>query len=79
MTMKHLKELLSIYKNDAEVIIFDNIIEIKSKLSTGHIHREYINSAGGVWEGGTGVAPDGTYCGECSTFDCDKCGWKERE
>lgn len=79
MTIKHLRELLSIYKNDDEVTLADKIIKIKGKLSTGHTHMEYINSKGCVWEGGTGVAPDGTYCGECTVFDCDKCGWDKEK
>ena len=80
MTMKHLRGLLSIYKNEDDVTIIDNVIEIKRTMSTGHTHKEYINSYGGVWEGGTGVSPDGTYCGECSHFNCEKCsGWNKEK
>jgi hypothetical protein len=80
MTIKRLKELLQCYKDEYEVCIIDNVIEIKGKVDADYIHREYINSAGGVWEGGCGMAPDGSLCGECSTFNCDKCGgWKRRK
>ena len=79
MTVKHLINLLSYHANSDEVIIKDNVIKVSGKFITGESYEEYINSTGGVWEGGCGNAPDGTYCGECSTFDCDKCGWKERK
>lgn len=74
MTVKRLKELLSIYQDEYEVIVADNVIQIKGK------DDEYINSYGGVWEGGTGWSPDGNFCGECSHFNCEKCsGWNKLE
>ena len=79
MTVKHLKTLLSAYKDDFDVVIKNNNIKITGKYYGDDIYEEYINSAGGTWEGGCGNAPDGRFCGECSTFDCDKCGWKERK
>ncbi len=80
MTVKHLKELLRCYKDEYEVNIIDNVIKIECGLGIGgYTSNEYINSAGGVWEGGCGMAPDGSLCGECSSFDCDKCGWDKEK
>lgn len=78
MTVKHLKKLLSYYDNGDEVVIEDSTIKILGVHWSGETFEEHINSAGGTWEGGCGTAPDGKFCGECSTFDCDECGWKER-
>lgn len=78
MKVKHLKELLRCYKDEYEVNIVDNVIKIKGKIDAKHIIEEYINSAGGVWEGGCGINPDGGFCGECTTFNCDDCiGWNK--
>lgn len=78
MTVEQLRKLLSCYdKNDT--VIFVGNIKIIGKYSDGIGYEEFINSAGGVWEGGCGTAPNGTFCGECSTFDCEQCDWRERK
>lgn len=79
MTVKQLRKLLSRYDDGDEVVIKNNNIHILGVFYTGETFEEFINSAGGVWEGGCGTAPNGKFCGECSTFDCEECGWKERE
>ena len=78
MKVRDLKMLLLHYGDDDELTINGNNIKVVGKFRTGESYEEFINSAGGVWEGGCGTAPDGEFCGECSSFDCDKCRWKER-
>lgn len=77
MTVKQLKRLLEAYKEDFNIVIENNYIKVTSQYYRDD-YEEYINSAGGTWEGGCGNAPDGTFCGECVHFDCDRCGWEER-
>ena len=79
MTVQHLRKLLRHYDDKDEVAINNNQIKILGVLWNGETYEEHINSAGGTWEGGCGTAPNGKYCGECATFDCDKCDLKERE
>ena len=81
MTVLKLKQILSYYQDDFEVTIQGGVIRVNGKYHYSNPHgiEEYINTKGCVWEGGTGVAPDGTYCGECSRFEGDKCGWEERK
>lgn len=79
MRVIDLKKLLLCYKDDYELTIANNYIKIVGKFSDGEIYEEYINSAGGTWEGGCGIDPEGGFCGECSHFDCGQCDWKERE
>jgi hypothetical protein len=78
MKVWDLKRLLEAYKDDFDIVIKDNYLKVTGQYYNDH-YEEYINSAGGTWEGGCGNAPNGKFCGECSTFDCDKCDWKERE
>ena len=78
MTVKHLRKLLTNYENEFTVTIENNHIKVAGMYPNGDFYEEFINSAGGTWEGGCGTAPDGKFCGECSTFNCDECGWKER-
>ena len=76
MTVLNLKQILSYYQDDFEVTIQGNVIKVRGRYRPDSTDiTEYINSAGGVWEGGCGTAPDGSYCGECSRFECDKCEW----
>ena len=77
MTVGQLRSLLIVHDDNAEVVI--NGMKIIGKYTTGETFEEFINSAGGTWECGCGTAPDGRFCGECSSFDCDKCDWKERK
>ena len=81
MTVLDLKKILSYYQDDFEVTIQGGIIRVKGKYHRSNLYdiEEYINSKGCVWEGGTGVAPDGTYWGECTIFNRDKGGWEERK
>lgn len=80
MTVQQLRKLLREYADEFTVTIENNHIKVVGMYSSGDLFEEFINSAGGTWEGGIGIAPNGWWCGECSTFDCDKCGgWKERE
>lgn len=78
MTVRDLKTLLLHYEDDDEVTINNNHIKIVGKFRTGETYEEFINSAGGTWEGGCGTDPDGKFCGQCDYFDCDKCDWKEK-
>jgi hypothetical protein len=79
MTVKQLMNILSYHEDSDEVTINNNHIKVVGKFRTGESYEEFINSAGGIWEGGCGTDPEGKFCGECSTFDCDKCDWRERE
>ena len=79
MKVRDLKLLLLCYKDDYELTIENNHIKVVGTFRTGETYEEYINSAGGCLESGCGRAPDGSFCGECSHFDCDKCDWKERK
>jgi len=39
---------------------------------------EWIDNVGGKHDCGVGVAPDGTYCGECNEISCESCKlWRE--
>lgn len=77
MTVGQLRSLLIVHDDNAEVVV--NGMKIIGKYTTRETYEEFINSAGGTWEGGCGTAPDGRFCGECSSFDCDRCNWKERK
>ena len=56
--------------NEAEVIFSDGIITFMFGDNT-----LAFNKCGGQWDNGVGYAPGGTVCcGECSHFDCIKCG-----
>ena len=79
MIVKDLKKILLRYKDTDNVTISKDYIKVAGKFNNGDDYEEFINSAGGIWEGGIGYAPNGKWCGECSTFDCDKCGWEERK
>jgi len=75
MTIKKLREILSYWEDD-DIVVVDGM-KIVNKDMLGVTSETYVNSAGGTWEGGCGTAPDGTFCGECSTFNCEQCSWKE--
>lgn len=79
MMVRDLRKILLRYKDEDQVVIDNNIIKVSGKFTSGDGYEELINSAGGTWMDGCGNAPDGRYCGECGSFDCDKCDWKERE
>ena len=79
MTVKQLRKLLSRYDDGDEVVVKNNNVHILGVFYTGETFEELINSAGGVWEGGCGTAPNGKRCGECATFNCDECGWEKRK
>lgn len=38
-----------------------------------------VDDIGGIHTDGIGFAPDGTFCGECTSIDCKKCPAKERQ
>lgn len=41
---------------------------------------EYVDEVGGIHGGGTGIAPDGVFCGECSWRTCKGCAvWLRRK
>ena len=79
MKIRDLRRLLLAYKDDFDVVIENGYIKVTGAYYDNYDYEEYINSAGGTWEGGCGNAPDGRFCGECGHFDCDKCDWKERK
>jgi hypothetical protein len=40
----------------------------------------WIDSVGGIHEGGCGTMPDGTFCGECCNEDCNECAvWQKKQ
>lgn len=61
MTVRDLKLLLLCYKDTDELTIENNHIKIVGKFRNGETYEEYINSAGGLWEGGCGRAADGNF------------------
>jgi hypothetical protein len=79
MTVKHLIKLLREYADEFTVTIENNHIKVVGMYPSGDLFKEFINSSGGVWEGGCGTAPNGKWCGECATFNCDECGWEKRD
>ena len=78
MNVRELKRILLRYKVDDKVTIGEGWIKVEGKFNSGDAYEEYINSSGGTWSDGCGTAPNGKFCGECATFNCDKCGWEKR-
>ena len=71
MTVKTLKQLMQGIPEDAQVVIADKVVAFVYGENTENIIA--INANGAVWDNGIGCAPDGTVCGECTSFDCESC------
>ena len=70
ITAAQLKEFMKNIPDSAQVIFSDGIIIFVFGDNT-----LALNKYGGQWDNGVGYTPGGTsYCGECSHFDCSKCG-----
>ena len=67
---KDIKKFLIQIPDDAQVILTDGIITC---LFNGNTLA--LNKFGAEWDNGVGYKPGYTRCcGECSHFDCSKCG-----
>lgn len=70
MTLRTLRTFMQNIPNEAEVIFSEGIITFIFNGDT-----VALNKFGATWENGVGYLNNGTVCcGECSHFDCARCG-----
>ena len=66
---KDIKKFLAQIPDDAQVVLTDGIITC---IFNGNTLA--LNKFGAEWDNGVGYYSDTVVCGECTHFDCSKCG-----
>lgn len=69
ITAKDIRNFMKDIPNSAEVLLNDGIITFSFDGNT-----LALNKYGAEWDNGVGYSSSGAICGECSHFDCSKCG-----
>jgi hypothetical protein len=69
LQVKDIKNFLAQIPDNAQVVLADGIITCVFDKNVFAL-----NKFGAKWDNGVGYYSDTVCCGECSHFDCSKCG-----
>ena len=69
LTARDIKNFMKNIPDDAQVVLTDGIITFMFGENT-----LALNKFGAEWDNGVGYYSSTVVCGECTHFDCSKCG-----